>query len=233
MADETTPAPAGQAADAAATTPVQTTAAVETVRDPEAVLKQNKELLAELKQLKEAAKKSDGFDFEKAKAAMEAQEKAEHDRLTKKGEWDKLKEQLDQRHAAELAKAKTETETLLTNLKREKLTNVLTEKGVLPDRAKYLVHELNAQIELVLEADGFRLKKLGGIGDAAEFDTMIENVKATSPFFFAATNASGSGASGSSTNGRAAAQTWTRQQWDTATTAERTAFSSNGGKITS
>ena len=205
---------------------------VEKVRDPEAVLKQNEELLSELKKLKPLAKQAEGFDFEKAKAAIEAQEKAEQDRLTKKGEWDKLKEQLDARHASELQKAKDAHDKLLSNLKREKLTNVLTEKGVLPDRAKYLVHELDSQVELAVDDNGFSLKKIGGIGDATEFDAMIENVKATSPFFFAASNASGSGASGSQGSGGSTAKTWTRAQWDAASTKDRTEFTNAGGKLT-
>ena len=193
----------------------------EAVRDAEAVLKQNAELLAEVKKLKPLAKKAEGFDFDAASAAIEAQTKAEQDRLTKKGEWDKLKEQLDTRHATELGKAKDELNNLLSNLKRERLTNVLTEKGVLPDRAKYLVHELDSQVELESTDEGFRLKKIGGIGDATEFDAMIENVKSTSPFFFAAQGASGSGASGSQNNGSGTAKTVTRSQWDAADPQQR------------
>ena len=210
----------------------QETKPQEQVRDAQAVLKQNEELLGEVKRLKKLTKDADGFDFDKARAAIEAQEKAESDRLTKKGEWDKLKEQLDARHAAELAKAKTAYEQIMSNLKTEKLTNALTEKGVLPDRAKYLVHELAAQVEIESTDNGFSLKKIGGVGDAVEFDAMIENVKTTSPFFFAANGASGSGASGSQGNGGTTAKQWTRAEWDGASNEARSEFSKAGGKVT-
>lgn len=211
MADETPAAPAEQVEKPA-----------EPVRDADAVLKQNQELLAELKKLKPLAKQAEGFDFEKAKAAIEAQDKAEQDRLTKKGEWDKLKEQLELRHTAALEKAKADYDGLLSNLKREKLTNTLIEKGVLPDRAKYLVADLDAQLELVSDEKGFSLKKIGGVGDSIELDAVFESVKQSSPFFFAATGASGSGASGSQAAGGTAAKTVTRAQWDAASNAQRT-----------
>lgn len=138
--------------------------------------------------------------------AYEAEQKrkeaeAEEERTRAAGETDKWKEQYDARHKAELEKLGAQLSQRDANLKRERLTNVLTEKGVLPDRAKYLVHELDSQVELVSDDNGFSLKKKGGIGDVAEFEAMIENVKTTSPFFFAATGASGSGASGSQGNG--------------------------------
>jgi hypothetical protein len=104
------------------------------------------------------------------------------------------------------AAAKAEVDAIKSNLKREKLANVLTEKGVLPDRVKYLVGELDADIELVSDENGFSLKKIGGIGDATEFDLIVEGVKEKTPFFFAATGASGSGASGSNGNGGNAKQ---------------------------
>ena len=183
------------------------------VKDPVAVLKQNEELLKELKRFKDLAKQADGFDFEKAKAAIAAQEQAEQDRLTKKGEWDKLKEQLDQRHATELQKAKDAHDALLNNLKREKLTNLLTEKGVLPDRVKYLVHELDPNVELASTDNGFSLSKKGGIGDATEFDLMLDGIKTASPFFFASQTQTGGGASGSGNN-TGGGKTITRAQYD-------------------
>lgn len=204
-----------------------------TVRNAEAVLAQNQELLAEVKKYKTLAKQADGFDFDKARAAIEAQEKAEQDRLTKKGEWDKLKEQLDKRHADELAKATEAHNKLLSDLKRSQLTNVLTEKGVLPDRAKYLVHELDSQVELVSDESGFSLRKIGGIGDAAEFTAMIENIKATSPFFFAASNASGSGATGSQAGANPSAKTMRRSDFEALSPSAQMSFiTKDGGSVT-
>ena len=192
------------------------------------------ELLAELAKAKSQMKAFDGLDPEAARKALVAAQAAEDEKLKAAGEFEKLREQLEARHKAEVERAVAERNTILSNLKREKLANVLTEKGVLPDRVKYLLGELDPQIELAATENGFQLKKIGGIGDAAEFEQIIASVKETSPFFFANDLTPGSGASGSGNGngGGSAAAVWTRDQWESASTQERTKFTDAGGKIT-
>ncbi len=192
------------------------------------------ELLAELAKAKSQMKAFDGLDPEAARKALVAAQAAEDEKLKATGEFEKLREQLEARHKAEVEKAVAERNTILSNLKREKLANVLTEKGVLPDRVKYLLGELDPQIELAATENGFQLKKIGGIGDAAEFEQIIASVKESSPFFFANDLTPGSGASGSGNGngGGSAAAVWTRDQWESASTQERTKFTDAGGKIT-
>jgi hypothetical protein len=187
----------------------------------------NEETISKAKQaaLKEAL---GDIDPEAAKAAVAQLQQIETDKLTKKGEWDTLREQLENRHKAELEKVTAQHDSLLSTLKREKLTNVLTEKGVLPDRAKYLVHELDAQIELENSESGFSLKKKGGIGDAVEFDALIENVKVASPFFFAGQTQSGGGATGSGGNA-GGGKTMPEAQFDSMSPREQAAYISSGG----
>ena len=144
--------------------------------DPQAA----RDAVAKLSQLEQADLEAKG----KYEEALAAREKA----------W-------QEKYERDLGKVTSEKETLVANLKRQTLANVLTEKGVLPDRVKYLANELDAQLELATDEAGFSLKKKGGIGDAAEFEAMIESVKQSSPFFFAANGASGSGASGSEHSG--------------------------------
>lgn len=190
-----------------------------TVRDAEAVLRKNSELLAENAELKRLAKQAKDFDFEKARAAIAALEHAEEEKLAKKGEFDKLLEQKTRAWEERIAGISHERDGILTNLKREKLANVLAEKGVLPDRTRFLVRELEAQIELHSGEEGFSLRKVGGVGDATEFDAIVEKVKAEYPFFFGASLAPGSGASGSSGNGPAGSA----KKWSDLTVAEKTA----------
>lgn len=169
----------------------------------------------------DALKPYEGLDVEAAKNAIAEAAKAEEDKKKKAGDFDGIKAQLEERHAKDIEKKEAEKKALadekaaiLSNLKREKLANVLTEKGVLPDRVKYLVGELDKDIELVSDDNGFTLKKIGGIGDATEFDSIIETVKEKTPFFFAATGASGSGASGSQSNNGGQGKVIPRAEYD-------------------
>jgi len=200
--------------------------------DVEGLKAKRDELLKDLKAKQDLLKQFEGLDPAAAKEALDKLANAEEEKLTKKGEWDKLKEQLDLRHKTDLEKATAETKKILSNLKREKLTNFLVEKGVLPDRAKYLINDLDAQIELASDDSGFSLKKIGGIGDAVELEAILESTKQSSPFFFASIGASGSGASGSQGNSGGTAKTWKRDQWETATTEQRTAHIQGGGQVT-
>ena len=171
------------------------------IRDADAVLKKNEELLAEVKKLKQVARQAEGFDFERARTAMEALERAEEEKLTRKGEFDKLLEQKTRAWEERIGAVTSERDGILSNLKREKLANVLAEKGVLPDRARFLVRELESDIELASDDNGFSLRKVGGVGDAAEFDAIVETVRQKYPFFFGASLTPGSGASTSGGTG--------------------------------
>jgi len=180
-----------------------------------------KELLADLKKAQDAAKQFEGVDLEAAKAALDAQQKAADEKLKEEGNFEAIRQQYEDRIKAAEDKAKADIESIaseknaiLANLKRERLANVLTEKGVLPDRVKYLVGELDPAIELVSGENGFSLKKIGGIGDDTEFNAIIDEVKHKSPFFFASDNIAGSGASGSDGNGNGGGKTITRQQYE-------------------
>ena len=165
------------------------------------------ELLRKLKAAEDAAKKFEGIDIEAYKAAMDEAQKLTEEKLKGEGNFEGLRKQLEERHQAEVTKLKDQIAQIQAEqvadrqvLKLERLSNYLAEKGVLTDRVKYLARELDEQVELVTGENGFELKKKNGIGDAAEFPMMIEQIKTQSPFFFAADNAAGGGATGS--NGR-------------------------------
>lgn len=161
------------------------------------------ELVTELEELRQ-------FKAEQEAKAAEAEE----EKLKAAGETDKWKEQYDARHKSELEKITGEKDALFADIHRERLTNELVAKGVLADRAAYLVHEMVPQTELFKSESGqYGLRKKGGIGDAAELDAMLTEVKNAKPFFFAANGASGSGASGSQGNG-GNANTITAEQYN-------------------
>jgi hypothetical protein len=204
------------------------------VIDAEAVLRKNQELLGELKKLREKTREFEGFDFEKAKTALEEQQRLEHERLAKKGEFDKLLEQNKLAYEQRLEKEKTENERLKNTVKQEKLALTLIEKGVLPDRVNYLVKELADQVELHTTDSGFVLRKQNGIGDADEFNAMVEEFKAKSPFFFAAQVSSGTGGSGSQSTATATGngRTMSKSEFRKLSVTEKYALAKSGVTLT-
>lgn len=172
-------------------------------------------------------------ELRKFKVEMEQNKsQADEDKMKAAGEFAELEKKL----RAKIAELETthadEMAATLAVVKTERLKNELQKHGILPDRVKYAQADLGEAVELVKGENGFELKVKGGIGDAGEFEKLVGEMKERTPFFFAANTAAGSGASGNgNTNGSAQAQVWSRAQWDSATTAQRVAFSKDGGRI--
>lgn len=204
------------------------------VKDPNAVLAKNAELLEEVKKYKALAKNAEGFDFEKAKAAIAAQEQAEQDRLAAEGQWKELQQQLEERHKRDLSTAKKDYDRLTGHLFSEALKTEAVRHGVLGDRLRAAIAEgdLNNVLSLDIDESGYRLKKQGGIGDDREIAEIFDGLKKSAPYLFAGQTQTGGGASGSGSNGGASAKTATRSQWDSWTPEERSAFAASGGKLT-
>lgn len=180
----------------------------EPVINPEAVLKKNRELLKQNAELRKVAEQAKNFDFESAQRAIEYMAKAEEEKLSRKGDYEKLLEQKTKAYEERIEAERRERQQIERNLKTEKLANVLMEHGVLPDRVSYLVKELADNVELAYGENGFVLRKQGGIGDATEFEAMVEELKARSPFFFAPNITSGTGGVGSVTTTVTSPKRW-------------------------
>lgn len=180
----------------------------ETVRDAEAVLRKNRELLAQNAKLKRFQHLPEDFDIDKALHALNELNRVEEERLQKRGEYEKLIEQKTKAYEDRLESERKQRTHIEATLKQEKLALHLIEQGVLPDRVNYLVKELSEQVDLDINESGFALKKKGGIGDAAEFNALVEDVRSKSPFFFAANIVGGTGGSASIGNGGASVKKW-------------------------
>lgn len=166
----------------------------------------NDKLLSELKQKGDVLKQFEGLDANAAKIALDQMKKVEEKKLLDKQKFDEVLETYKTEYEGKLTAASSEKEQLLSNLKRERLTNFLVEKGVLPDRAKFALTEIGDGVELESNENGFTLKKSGGIGDVKEMDALVEGLKQNSAFLFKAETASGSGASGSNSSGGGSGQ---------------------------
>jgi chromosome segregation ATPase len=159
-------------------------------------LKKNKQDILEEK--KKADKELD--ELRKFKADFEAnQQKAKQADLEAQGKYEEALKEKEKAWEDRFKSEQSERNTLLSDIKRERLTNELVKRGALPDRASYLVGELDQVIDLVKGDTGYQLQKKGGIGDATEFDAVIETAKQKTPFFFAGSTQTGGGATGSGT----------------------------------
>lgn len=180
----------------------------EKVENPEAVLRKNRELLEINAKLNAKLAQIENFDFDRAKTAIQQLQTLEEEKLAKQGEYEKLLEQKAKAWEERIESERQARVQIESRLKQEKLANALMEKGVLPDRVGYLVKELAEDVDLVADDGGFQLRRRNGIGDADEFDKLVEEVKGRSPFFFGANIVSGTGSSVSKNGVGGATKAW-------------------------
>lgn len=196
--------------------------------DVEGLKKNKAELLKELKELRE---RFGDLDPEAARKALEDANKAEDERRRKEGEFDALLESKEKAWKERLDAETQRNQAILANLKAERIKSLAIEKGILPDRVRSATAE--GDLENIFEmGDDFALKKVGGIGDAAEIDAVFTGLKEKAPWVFAATTASGSGASGSSNNGQSNAKAMMRTAFDGLDPNAKAAFIREGGTVT-
>jgi len=172
----------------------------------------------------------EGLDPKAAKEALKNLKKLETDKLAAEGKYDELLAAKEQEFNEQLTAATTARDTTLANLKREKVMNFLTQNGVLPDRAKYALTDVDALLDLD-ETDGaFKLKAKNGTGADTELTKIATDLQKSSAFLFAASGASGSGASGSEASG-GESKTMSRASFDALGADEKAKFSIDGGSI--
>jgi hypothetical protein len=106
------------------------------------------------------------------------------------------------------------------------LKNLLSEKGVRPEMARYALIDAANEFEL---GDDYSLKLKNGIGDVKEIDGFVAKLRESTPDFFTPTTQSGGGASGSGNN-NGGGKTMPKSQWDTLDHKAQAAFIKDGGK---
>lgn len=156
--------------------------------------------------------KSLGVDEEAIKQALDFKKKADEKKVIDKEGYDALLEvkqkaydeavkRIEDEKTAAIKEWEDKYTNLFGNLKTEAVTNFLTGKGVLADRADLALNDVLGDLELEFTDGKKNLKKKDGIGDAKELDELIGNLKTKRPYLFKSETASGSGASGSEGNG--------------------------------
>jgi hypothetical protein len=172
--------------------------------DVEGLKKSKADILREKKIL--AAKLVELEAFKNEIESRTSQE--EKERLIAEGNFKTLEEKLRAKLTETEQAAQAERAKLLATLRKDRLESELIKRGVIPERVKYAVLELDSKVELDASNDTFSFKVKDGIGDANEFQKLVDGLKTESPFFFAADGKSGSGASGGQGNGGGNAQKW-------------------------
>lgn len=188
----------------------------------------NSELLAELKRKGDIVKQFEGLDAESAKKALEELSRIEEQKLLSKQKFDEVLAQKEAKWKADLEKEVNDKQTILAGFKQKELALTLLNKGVRKEYLDLAGLKLDGQIEVEPKDGSLGLKVKDGIKD---FDELITGLKTSYPALFEAEGSSGSGASGSHKQGGSTAKTWTRSQWDGASTADRSQFAKDGGQV--
>lgn len=188
------------------------------------------ELLAELKKKNDITKQFEGLNPEEARKALTALSEMENKKLADKGRFDELLAKREQDWKAQLAEKDAFASSVMNGFKQKELALTLLEKGVRKEYLDLAGLKLDGQIEVENKNGTLQLRVKDGIGDAAEFDALVEGLKTKYPALFEPNGASGSGASGSNGNG-GNAKTMSKVQWDAMGVKEQAAFIKSGGSI--
>lgn len=186
----------------------------------ERILSEKKKLDAELAELRK---------YREQQEALRLQ--SEQERMKAAGEFEALEKKLREKLAQTEAEAEAKMQRLQNILKQQAVKNLLIEKGVLPERVEFALPKALEQFEMEIGEGSFGLRVRNGIGDPKEIEQAVAALREAAPFLFNATHTPGSGASGIGQAAAAAGTQWTRQQWENASTIERSEFTRAGGQV--
>lgn len=187
----------------------------------------NKELLEKLVGFKDF----EGLDAADIKAKLAKLEEAETADQVAKGKWEELEQKLKTKHAEETATFEKRIAAIVGATAQKDLQLALVAAGVKENLAEDLAISLTTKHIKHFEEGGKVGWKTLDDTETVDLAKYIPGLKESKADYFKSDLGTGSGASGSE-GGGSAAQSWTRQQWDSATTKDRTAFTDAGGKIT-
>jgi hypothetical protein len=155
------------------------------------------ELLADLKRVKDDA----AAKAERLAALEREQAKIEDEKLTKKGEWDALRERMEAKHAEEVARLQKEIETRDQAQAERDLQMKLVTSGVKPKYAEDLAAVLKSKHIKPVNENGKMLWRTLDDTETVDLDKFIPTLRDTKGDFFESTLTPGSGASGGHNKG--------------------------------
>lgn len=170
-----------------------------------------------------AAWKALGKTPEEIQELLAAQAQADRDKLTKAGEWDKLRNQMTEQHQTELAKREEATKALRGQLEKHLVdaagvAAIAAAKG----SAELLLPHVKSRVKVIEENGEFAVRvvdaagnpRVNGKGEFLSMSDLVGEMRQSDVFApaFAAPNASGGGSRQSTGGG--GAKTITRAQFD-------------------
>lgn len=198
--------------------------------DVEGLKKSKTEILAEKKRLADELAELKQFktQYEQSKSADEEA------KMKQAGEFAELEKRLKDKIAEVEQTAAQKEASLLETFKIEKLRNELISRGVLAvgEASIMAASKLANAVELVPKDSGFEFRVKNGIGDAKEFDQLVEQQKTVNPFLFGSTLVAGSGADGGGSDRGGTSKTMARSAFEQMPAGDKRAFVKAGGTLT-
>lgn len=172
---------------------------------------------------------------------LAAQAQADRDKLTKAGEWDKLRGQMTEQHQAEL----TKREEALKGMRGQLEKHLVDAAGVAAIAAakgssELLLPHVKSRVKVIEEGGEFAVRvvdaagnpRVNGSGEFLSINDLVSEMRQNEVFApaFMAPSASGGGAQQSTQSGTGR-KTVTRSQFDSMPQMERANFAKSGGTV--
>lgn len=155
----------------------------------------------EAKKALELQKQIGDFDIEAAKEALAEKKANEHKQLIEKGDFDKARDAYQSEADAKIQASEARLKSIVNRFAEKELELKLRDAGVIDGLADLAVVGVLEQVA-IKEIDGkIEFINKDGIGDAADLDAIIGNLKETRAALFESTRLAGSGATGANGNG--------------------------------
>ena len=197
------------------------------IKNAQAVLAKNAELIEELKSLKQFK----GLNYQEVQEALQTQKSLREKELIKKGDYDTAKAELERASDARYKELATQFDTFLQKNAYKTLQAELISLGVDAGYSEDFAELLVLRHLQPTQKDGeITWINKNGVGDTANIAQIVEEYRVSKPRYFVSNLTAGSGASGSNGNG-GNAKTMSKVQWDAMGVKEQAAFIKSGGSI--
>ncbi len=205
----------------------------EGVEDVSGLKAKNAALIADLKKRTDIVKQFEGLDPDAARKALIAMEQLEEKKLLDKQKFDEVLAKREEEFKKREADLTLRYQRIFETSANTDLQVKLLAHGVRPEHADDLAIVLKAKYIKPTEENGATVwKSLANDAEIIDLDTFIpslkENGKAT---YFLASDASGSGASGSSGNGTGHVKQMKEDVYDALTPQQQATFIKGGGQV--